>query len=270
MFKFEIIKTIPIKQGMNLPRFILANSQKQAEEIYKNFAGVLNRMSYRYSQITGIEKSDLFGEAILGLAIAYQNWGQIHNALPKKIFKGFKTYAIYSIKDALNEYIRLNSSSVKIPSYLMKAINNFRRLKNILENINIEYNIIEQIIDQGNIEDIKLLLTKNDVDRAVKLLKNLTSAAERASITLKELYNRCDLISFHNIEINNIDNIKSDENNINTTIIINELKSRMNKDELTISNYIMEGHSIPEIGRLMNKEQHWIRYKLKKFKRRII
>ena len=269
MFKFEIIKTIPITNGIDLPRYVLSGSQEQAENIYKDFAGVLNRISYKYSQITGIEKSDLFGEAIVGLAIAYKNWGQIHNELPKKISVGFKTYAILSMKDALNEYIRHNSTSVKIPSYLMKAINNFRKLKNDLELIGVEKNTIEQVMSNGDITTLKVPLTKNVVDRMNEVLKNLDASAERASITLKELYDRSNLIRFHTVNVDSINNTvayKSEEEDINTAILVDNLKSKMDKDELLISNYIMEGYSIPEIGELMNKKPRWVRYQIEKIR----
>jgi len=269
MFKFEIIKTIPIKQNVNLPRYIITESQEEVEKIYKNFNGILNKISYKYSQITGIEKSDLFGEAVLGIATAYHHWKQIPDTSLKNISGGFKIYAMYFIKDILNEYIRLNSASVKIPSYLMKAINNFRKLKNYLETIDTNKDILEQVINNGNINHIKSFLTKNVADKVVEVLKNLISSAERASITLKELYNRSNLISFHKKEINNISNIRFNEEDINTAIIVNKLKSKMNKNELIISNYIMEGYSIPEIGKMMNKEPHWVRYKLKKIKKKV-
>ncbi|MBL0722055.1 MAG: sigma-70 family RNA polymerase sigma factor [Sulfurovum sp.] len=271
MFKFEIIKTVPIKQGINLPRYVLASSQEQAEKIYEDFAGVLNKMSYKYSQITGIEKSDLFGEAIVGLATAYQNWGQIHNGLPKRMSVGFKTYATFSIKDALNEYIRHNSASVKIPSYLMKAINNFRRIKNDLEISGIEENIIKQVMISGDITTLKINLTKDVIDRVGEVLKNLNASAKRSSITLKELYDRSNLIRFHTINVDSINNTvanKSEEEDINAAILIDDLKSKMDKDELLISNYIMEGYSIPEIGELMDKKPRWVRYKLEKIRKK--
>ena len=270
MFKFEIIKTTPITKDIDLPRYILAGSQKQAEKIYKNFAGVLNKMSYKYSQITGIEKSDLFGEAVLGLAEAYKNWGQINDTLQKKTSMGFKTYAIFSIKDALNEYIRHNSASVKIPSYLIKAINNFRRLNNIFETIDTDKNMVEQLIDNEDITTLKSSLTKNGVKRVVEVLKNLNLSADRASITLKELYDRSNLIPFNIIELNNNSDYGSEEKDINTAIMVNNLKSKMDEDELLISNYIMEGYSIPEIGELMDKKPRWVRYKLEKLRKKAI
>ncbi len=268
MFKFEIIKTIPIKRNINLPRYVITESQEEIEKIYKKFSGTLNRISYKYSQITGIEKSDLFGEAVLGVATAYHHWKQIPDTSLKKIPGGFKAYAMYFIRDTLNEYIRLNSTSVKIPSYLMKAINNFRKLKNYLEAINTDEDIMEQVINKGNVKCIKPLLTKNVADRVVEILKNLISSADRASITLKELYDRSNLISFHRTEVNNIDNVESNEEDINAAIIVNKLKSKMDEDELIISNYIMKGYSIPEIGKMINREPHWIRYKLKKLKKK--
>jgi len=270
MYKFEIIKTIPITKNVDLPRYILAESQEKAEKIYKNFSNMLNKMAYRYSQITGLEKADLFGEAVLGLAEAYKTWSEISTSSIKKTHITFKMHANFFIKDYLNEYIRHNVTSVKIPSYLMKAINNFRKFKNELNTFNITDKEIELLIVNNNLKTINTLITKNVYVKVSKILKNLNSAAERASITIKELYDRSNLISFYTEELNiNINNNLSEES-INTAILINDLKTKMNDNELLISNYIMDGYTIIEIGKLMGKSTHWVRYQLKKFKDKVL
>jgi len=270
MYKFKIIKTIPITQNLDLPRYVLAKSQKEAENIYKKFSGMINKISYNYSQITGIEKADLFGEAVLGLANAYKNWGKINISSEKEKSISFKMYIKFYIQDAINEYIRQNISSVKIPSYLMKAINNFRKLTNELNTFDITEKEIELLIDTNDLKTINYPLTKNVCVKVSDILKNLNSAAKRASITTKELYDRTKLISFYSVELNNVDDNINNENNINTAIFINDLKNKMNKDELLISNYIMEGYSYIEIEELMGKNTNWVKYQLEKFKHRIL
>ena len=270
MYKFEIIKTIPITQYLDLPRYILAESQEEAENIYKNFAGMLNKIAYKYSQITGIEKTDLFGEAIVGLANAYKNWGEINISLKKEKSITFKMYVKFFIRDAINEYIRQNVSSVKIPSYLMKAINNFRKLTNELNSFNISEKDIELLINTNNLTTINPILTKNVRVKVLKILKNLNSAAERATISTKELYERSKLISFYTLELEDINPSTVNEKNMNAAILVNNLKNKMNKDVLIISNYIMEGYSYPEIGKLMGKNTNWVRYQLDKFKNKIL
>jgi len=270
MYKFEIIKTIPITQDLDLPRYVLAESQEEAENIYEDFSGILNKMSYSYSQITGIEKADLFGEAVLGLANAYKNWGEINISSEKKTSITFKMYAKFSIKDAINEYIRQNVYNVKIPSYLMKAINNFRKLTNELNTFNITEEEIELLINTNDLKPINSLLTKNVYMKVSDILKNLNSAAKRASITTKELFERSKLINFYTVELEDKDNSTINEKDINAALAVNDLKDKMNKDELLISNYIMEGYTYTEIGKLMGKNTHWVRYQLDKFKNKIL
>lgn len=217
------------KQDKEFLPYLLGNSEEEAEKTFRKYEGLLNKMAYSYSINTGIDKGDLFGEAISGLAKAKRD----HD--PNKA--SLTTYATRVITNTLNDYARKNAMTVSLPSYLRKAHGIIERLKGLLASYNIDFGtiVVEGI---GEVpEDIKANYSY--------LVEKLTNAAERAGINVVELVKRAEFIpisaEFEEDEFE-ADKIASSET------LVAELRGWMTTEEWFISQGIMEGKTYDEIG----------------------
>lgn len=122
MFKYIIIDKKHIKTHEKFLPYFLGNTKEEAERVNKAFSGTLGVISHNYAVATGLEKLDLFEEALVGLARAVRDFDPERG-------KNFKTYAIYRIKDALRTYVREFKSVVVVPAYLENARRYLSKIK---------------------------------------------------------------------------------------------------------------------------------------------
>jgi RNA polymerase sigma factor (sigma-70 family) len=246
-YKYDIVKQTAVYEYENMPEFFLADTMEEAEKLFSEFSKILNMLSYTYSIATGIDKSDLFGEALIGL-------GRASRDFDKGRSESFKNFAIVKIKTALNEYVRKNSLPVTIPNYILSAHKIIKMLKKELETDFIDR--VEDLPDKNN----QLVLLKR--------------AAERARITLEELIKRSEFIP-SDIEYNECFDIdalslfEEDQDKVFKMLTVKKLLSLMDETEKQIAEGIMEGKSYNEIGAEFNKTDGWVIYKLNKFKERL-
>ena len=131
----DIITKSPVKKKEEVfLDYYLGDTPEEAEDLFKSFSRLLNIISKAYSVWTGMDKEDLFGTALVGLARAKRDFD------PKRS-DNFKTFAIYKIKNALNSYYRENKTIVNIPSYVKTANGYINGIKFILSRYSIDYNI---------------------------------------------------------------------------------------------------------------------------------
>lgn len=212
----------------------LAETPEEAEKVYAEFNLTLNSLAYSYSVSTGLEKADLFSEALVGLARAKRDFD-------KERSEDFKSYALVRIKDAMNNYVRRFSSAVVIPSYIKKAHSVLEKLKHCLLSSNLDIEAAEEILQKG--ENHK---------SCQKLLDSLHGYAERASISYEELYSRAvvlptimdELVDFGHEEVFS-----------NT---INEIKDKLTEEENTIVELLLEEKSLSEIGSILGRSASWV------------
>lgn len=114
IFKYEIIRKTHIELREKFPKHFLGDTIEEAEDTHRQFSGLLNTIAYNYSMGTGIEKYDIFGEALTGLARAKKDFDPNRS-------DNFRNYAIYRIRDAINTYVRGFGTVVRVPAYLKAA-----------------------------------------------------------------------------------------------------------------------------------------------------
>lgn len=259
-YKYDVINKTSVIKYEPLPKYFLADNPKEAEELYEEFSNLLNSISYTYAVSSGLNKSDLFGEALIGLARARRDWDSSRSS-------DFKTYAIYRIRDNLNEYVRINANSVVVPSYIRKANLLINKLKDSLASENIE---ADEILFYGK-------LPENTVSDRVKesaqyCIDKLKNAAERANISLERLVERAEFIP---LDVSELDKEESghnwqEENRIHAKIIVERLQKFMNDDEVAICNGIMNDNSYDEIGKELGKSGAWVGLQIKKLRTKLI
>lgn len=264
-FKYDIIHKTSIDTYEKLPKFFLADNSVEAEKLYIKFSNLLNSISYTYSIISGIPKSDLFGEALLGLARANRDWNTIYDS-------NFKTYATFRIKDILNEYIRRNAQIVIIPSYIKKASILLNKIKNLLKEFEIDSDDIYKIVTTVNFENINIPNRQKRVCK--KMIETLKAAATRAKVDYTKFIERIECLPI-NITIDNQTEIKFQKFNdkeLDAAILVEKLKRYMNKDEITICNGIMVGLTYKEIGIefIPNKSDAWVAKQIKNLRKKLL
>jgi RNA polymerase sigma factor (sigma-70 family) len=258
-FKYDILTQTVVSKTEEMPKCFLADSPEEADSIYKRFERTLNHITYSYAISTNLQKTDLFGEALIGLARAYRDWDPARS-------DNFKSYAVFRIKDALNEFVRENSATISVPAYIKKANNNLREIERVCEGYNIDPYII--VIEQ----EIPDALETEDAIKCEHLVRNLLRAAERAKVDYDKFVERIQLIpedvKFEDqtpAEISEMNNKRME-----AAIVVDKLKQHMDKEELQICEGIMQDKSFEEIGREMKKSKAWVSGKLKSLRERVL
>jgi RNA polymerase sigma factor (sigma-70 family) len=263
ILKYKVVHKTQIDTHEELPKFFLADNPIEAEEIYIKFKKLLNSISYSYAISTGIPKSDLFGEALLGLAKACCDWDS-------KRSDKFRTYTIFRIKDALNEYVRKNGQIITIPSYIKKSNALLNRIKTLLEKFEVDTNDIYTAIFTADIENIAI--PDDQKETCNKMLKTLVAAAVRANVDYTKFVRRIEYLPVNiNIDQKTEQEFqKTKEKQFKMAIMVEKLKSVMNKNELSIADGIMKGLNYKEIGKEFGKSDAWVCKQLKNLRKKIL
>ena len=254
-YKYDILSKKSIKRSEELLPYFFADTPQKAEVIYNKYNKLLNVLASRYAVTTNIPKSDLFGEALIGLAKACKNWDPNRSS-------DFKIYAIYRIKDELNEYVRNNMTVVTIPSYIKKANSHLNEIKSICKRYDIDHAII--LVDQ----DIPDNLREVDAIRLTNLVLFIIRAAKRACIEYNEFLTKIEILP-QNMALDDFDEDvvnSAYENRIEATLIVEKLKGMMDPITLAICEGIMADKSFDQIGKELGCSKASISNKLKAFK----
>lgn len=262
-FKYDIIKKSTVHTYEKLPKHFLADTIEEAEKLHKEFSKTLNVLSSSYALSTGLDKFDLFGEALIGLARAKRDFDE-------KRSKDFKTFAIYKIKDALNDYVRGFSKAISIPSYLKKASSHLNILKGLLHSKGLDIDSIYEVLNKElPIDDFDI--TDSAKEQCENLLTFLERAAERANISLGELIDRVELLPEDMPYIDDCQE-ESDERRkekMYAALVVENLKKYMDTVELAISEGIMQEKTLEEIAEDHGKSIGWVVNRLERMRTRL-
>lgn len=258
-FKFDIVTQSVVNISETMPKHFLADTPKEADAIYSQYESMLNGWAYSYATSTGLSRADLFGEALIGLARAYRDWDMDRGG-------SFRTYAIYKVKDALNEFVRVNSATISVPAYIKKANANLCEIKSICESYQISWETLA--VEQ----DIPDSFDMQDAIRCAELVENLINAAKRAKVDYVKFIDRIMYIP-ENADFS--DQMSPEEHErkqqlLEAALIVEKLKTHMNDDEFDICDGIMNDKSFEQIGMELGKSKAWVSDKLKKLRKKII
>lgn len=261
-FKYHIITVEDKGKKEVFLEYFLGNSPEEAESIYKEFSTLLNKMAYSYSCASGLEKRDLFAEALVGLARAKRDYN-----LNRSV--SFKNYAIFLIKNSINDYIRKLSGVVSIPAYIKLANANILAIKSILLSFGIENGEIEYILDQDKLNEIKM--DSKNRKNCINHITNLKNAADRCNISLKDLIKRSEFIYLSSSEYDENDiTIIEEQNTTINNIMIDKLTNKMCTIDKDIAQRLLDGQSFEEIGMIYGKSRNWAKQRLSRFGSRIL
>lgn len=258
-YKYDIIKQTVVKKQETMPKYFLADDPDEAQELHDNFSELLNLLSYNYSVATGLNKADLFGEALIGLARANRDWD------PKRS-NDFRIYAMYRIKEALREFCIDNASSIRVPLYIRTSSNHYKELSDICNyyGVPVETLAIEQEIPQE--------FEPQDAVRSAELVTLLINAANRASVSMEKFVARIQAVPsdelFENQLPPEVEEMQTRQ--LEAALVVDKLKKHMTQEESAICSGIMEGLSYDEIAQKLGRSKGWVSNRLKAFKERIL
>ncbi|MEA3296155.1 MAG: sigma-70 family RNA polymerase sigma factor [Patescibacteria group bacterium] len=262
-FKYDIIHNTSIDTYEKLPKYFLADDPIEAEKLYAKFSNLLNNISYIYFVLSGIPKSDLFGEALLGLARANRDWNIKYNS-------NFKTYVVFRVKDTLNEYIRRNAQIVIIPSYVKKGSILLNKIKILLKKFEVSSDDIYKVITTNNVKNINIPNKQKIICK--EMLKKLKAATIRAKVDYEKFIKRIECLPIDFIIDNqtesNFQNVENEK--LNAAILVKNLKRYMNKNEIIICDYIMFGLTYKEIGTKFCKSDAWVAKQIKNLRKKLL
>jgi RNA polymerase sigma factor (sigma-70 family) len=254
-FKYNIVKESTVESYEEFPKYFLADTLDEAESLYKDYYTLLNNISYTYSSYSNIPQSDLFGEAILGLARASRDYEQGKGSK-------FKTFAIYKIKTVLNEYVRKNSDVVAAPAYITHSSRHYNLLKSIFNASNSDlidccFDEGKDVIDKEVIDELKL--------KALEAFEKFERAAKRAGISTKELARRVEFmpteISFDEY-MSPEEFLQEESNQSDMSLFIENMRPHLNELENEIIDFVLEGKPYNKIAKKYGKTTPWVRQKL--------
>lgn len=253
-FKYAIIQ----KPREEFPKHLLGETVEEAEALFKEHSKTLNYLARSYSAGSGLERTDLFGEAIMGLAKANRDFD------PERS-KNFNTFVIYKVKDALNSYVRGFAAPVRVPAYIKKVNRWIDNLEAILKCAMLDPDEVEAVL-VGDRTALLPALLHND---HLRLSKMIADEAERLNISQSDLIRRARVTPHGCGEITECYYDEGDEEQLYAKIVVKELKSHMTDTEVTIADMIMEGRTYKEIAAVFNHKAPWVSYQLKKMRKKL-
>ena len=240
-----------------LPEYFLGKSIEEAEEIHKEYMKLLNKVAREYSLCTGLDKKDLVSESLFALAEAKVTFDSEKG-------ESFKQFVFFKVKDRLNEYVRENSCSVKIPKYMERTIRLVNRIEKMLTEIG--YEDIEGALINQNV-CCNLRQVQKELDQQFDYLNNY---AERANITTEKLVKRTRFIPTNVQAVFGFEKEPAVDNNIEKKILVKEMFKHMSKQEQMVCVGIMSDKTYAEIaGKLKipeSKVKTTVRQLRKRFK----
>jgi RNA polymerase sigma factor (sigma-70 family) len=258
-YKFDVVNQTSVKTPEAMPKYFLAETAEEAEEIYSQFSSLLNAIAYSYALSTGLPRADLFGEGLIGLGRAKRDWDADRGG-------EFRTYAIFRIKDAIIEYVRDHAAVVKVPTNLRKAQAVYKRLETACEAYGVGIN--ETLED--TIEPYSLPLKQKR--HLLTLVGTLIEYGSNAGVS--------DLMRF----VERIVNLPEEEDYseqipageharrqevMEAALVVDKLKEHMDETEIAICNGIMMDLTYEEIGKGFGHGKSWVADKMAKLRKKI-
>jgi len=236
-------------------KYLLGDTPEEAEKEYNKFASFLNKIAAAYANSTGLEKADLFGEAVLGLANAKASFDPERGS-------PFTKWASFKIMDALNNYVANNVSLIRVPEYILlsnKLVNKFRI---ILELCTDDNDLVNLVIYTGDITKAKLPTWAEE--KALHIINTLQKSAKRAHISYKELVSRANYVPEVSKITRELQQKEVDEEKqILLQIHVQQLQKRMNEREKEIAELIMKGQDYAQIAQHFQRSPGWVTAQLK-------
>lgn len=234
-------------------QYFLGNTVEEAEANHNKFFNTINTISRNYSLSTGIDKKDLYSEALFGLADALEKYNSDSNM-------SLNNFVIFKIKDKLNQYVRDTATCIKIPQYVHRSIKIVNKLRQILEDygyVNIptlellSYNLYDTSIPYSTIVKYELYIS------------SLNKIALRANTTVEKLLSRVEFIP---VDFVSEECVVSNPEEI---LFYNYIESTLTDVELSIVKQLLDKKTKTEIALHFNKSIKWVSSRIESIRNKL-
>jgi tRNA nucleotidyltransferase/poly(A) polymerase len=246
--KIDIVssKHIEEEKREEFLKYYLGNTPEEAEENYKSFSQMLNRISASYATTTNLPQEHLFSNALIGLARALRDFDSTRS-------DNFKAYAYFRIKSVLNEYCNDNLSIVPIPNYIKLAHTHLNAIKMILGRYNVSPESVQDFLSTGKTnKEIILSVEEEDVVSCRNCFKRIADLSRNSGVPHANLIERAEFmpsdVSYEDEYITQEDIFKNESRSMWLALAVSKLKELMTDKELEIAESIMVGKTYEEIG----------------------
>lgn len=257
-----VSKTTKVEKEVFLDYF-LGSTPEEAEEVFYEFSDVLNTITKSYHSWSGLDKGDLFGTALVGLARAKRDFDPLRS-------DNFKVFVTFKVKNALNEYYRHNRTAVSIPSYVRIANSYINSIKLVLESRDIVPKDIQTVLKNGELNK-SIKIDAKGREKCIENIDKLKRLSVNTNIPYRKILERSEYIpsgvSFDDT-ISQDELFKRECQITEAALIVSKLKDYMTDAELLIAEGIMTGKTYAEIGGLQkpHRTAAWVKVQLNKMR----
>jgi len=237
-------------------KYLLGNTPEEAEQTHNAFVAFLNKIATSYARSTGLEKGDLFGEGVLGLAKAKASYNPERGS--------FSKWAAFHIIDALNNYVANNIQLVRAPEYVQLYNDQLNKLRMLLELYTDDNDLVNSIIYTGDMSNVSLPAWAEE--KAKQIIFKLRRGAKRAHVKYEEMVVRASFIPEINRITKELKDEKKEEEKILLKILVQQMQEQMTETEKKLSTMIMEGKTNKDIARYFQKTPSWVTTQIKKIR----
>lgn len=256
MANLDIITKSPVDEKEEFLSYYLGNTPEEAEKTFEEFSSLLNRIAGSHAKLTGLDKGDLFGTALTGLAKAKRDFDPSRS-------DNFRSFAMFKIKSALNEFYRKNKTIVSIPAYVKTANNYINAIKFILRGCSMED--VQEVLYNGQLEKGLPIV---QIEACGKYLRQLKKLAKNVKVPYQRLVSRSEYVPSEVVFCDGGDVTKEwfarERELLAAAIFVSKLKDRMTDDELYVAEGVMDGKGYVEIGgtHYPRRSVAWVRLQL--------
>lgn len=243
MKKYDVVSHTPVEDSETFLEYFLGDTQEEAESLYLKFEDRLNYMASSYAMWSGLDKGDLFGTGLTGLARAARDFDPDRGG-------SFDGYAARLIKNAMNEFCRIYKGIITVPIYVRTAHTHIKNIKGLLEGYNVDPYDISECLHNGSVPS-SVRLAHKDWERIDLEFEKLNGVCKNYNIKYHNLIKQAEHIP---TEVSFDERMTQEEiherNNrlIAAALMVSKLKDHMTDRELLVAEGIMSGMTYEEIG----------------------
>jgi RNA polymerase sigma factor (sigma-70 family) len=138
---------MPIREGEKFLKNFLADTEEEADKLYKNYKRLISHLAWQFSVRSGVDAEDLFEEGLIGLARAKRDFVPEKSKTKNKA-KAFHIFAVYMIRNALREGVYVYETPVPVPAYLKESNYYYTKMREALENVGIPYEDMMSMMEE--------------------------------------------------------------------------------------------------------------------------
>ena len=199
---------MPFREGEKFLAHFLADDEKEAARLYKNYKRLISHLAYQFSKRSGVDAQDLFEEGLIGLARAKRDFDPQRKVCvnrgcnsvvakckcdkPQLVLRRgkFHNFAVALIRNALREAVYAYETPVPVPAYLKESNYYYTKMRQALDDICVDHDVKTAIMENEDALPADFGIEKPHSLVIEKFKRKLKNRARSSEITYNELLTR--------------------------------------------------------------------------------